>query len=295
MGHRPCDQGCGSPATGDRMSAGMRYHSAEVADVDRYIADAGWAMEQKMDGVRCIAAFTRTGTVRLTETTFLSHTGAPLHSGEKHHAAIAEELSAMPVDVTVDGELMADGHYWVYDLLAMSGQDTTGLPFADRRRLLVTLFGVFDSDLVRLVESFTDPAGKTALWQSVLDSGAEGVVVKRLTASYQSKGRTRNVLKIKITKTIDVVVIGYGRETESAVLGLYHDGVLTEVGKCSLIGKPHVEIGDVIEVQYLYVVDPHSPRLYQGRMMRRRDDKTAEECQWDQLDGTAASKEVIAA
>lgn len=270
----------------------MRYHSAEVSDVGRYIRDDGWAMEQKMDGVRCIAAFTR-GPV--CETRFMSHTGAPLHSGEKHFTAVADEIAAMPMDCTLDGELMANGDYWVFDLLALAGRECGELPFSARRQFLVSLFAMFDSATVRLVESFTDADGKAALWQRVLDSGAEGVVVKRLTGTYQSKGRTRNVLKIKVTKTIDVVVIGYGHETESAVLGLYRNRVLTEVGKCSLIGKPHVEIGDVIEVQYLYVVDPAAPRLYQGRMMRRRDDKAGIECQWDQLDGATASREVVAA
>lgn len=285
------DEGCryqGShPGLGDAVT-GMRYHSAEVSDVDRYIDADAWAMEQKLDGVRCIAHYD--GTVR-----FCSHTGNTLLSGVRHHAALGDELAGVPLSVVLDCELMDSGDLWVFDLLSMAGQSTTDLPFSERRMLLVRLFDSWSPDRIRLVDSFTDADDKRALWERVLSSGAEGVVVKRLKGTYSAKGRSRDVLKIKVTKTIDVVIVGFGHDTVSALLALEKDGFLADIGKCSLLGKPPVELGDVIEVEYLYCVDPKSPRLYQPRMLRKRPDKTPVECGWDQLDGSFTSKEVIAA
>jgi len=266
---------------------GMRYHSAEVADVDRYITDDSWAMEQKLDGIRCIATVDADGHV-----TFTGHAGNPLRSSMKHHAPIAAELGTLR-SIVVDGELMADGHLWLFDILAFADTNLRTFPFETRRALLAQLDDVFD--LVHVVPSATDVAAKTTLWAMVQATNGEGVVVKRLAGTYSATGRSRDVLKIKVTKTIDVIVIGFGSGTDSAVLGLHRDGTLVEMGKCSLLGKPPVEIGDVIEVRYLYVVESDTPRLYQPRMLRVRPDKSPVECGWEQLDGATTSKLVVAA
>lgn len=264
----------------------MRYHGANVTDVGNYIADPRWVMEQKLDGIRCIVSCDLAGQV-----TFTGHAGNPLRSGVKHHEAIAADL-AIP-GLTVDGELMADGTLWLFDILTVAGHRVTG-PFAERRAVLEVLMECGPSfDVVRIVPTARTADEKQALWDQVVASGGEGVVVKRLAGLY-STGRTRDVLKIKITKTIDVVVIGYGSGTDSAVLGLNLDGLLVPVGKCSLIGKARPVIGDVIEVEYLYVVKSTAPKLYQARMHRIRDDKSPAECQWDQLDGATTSKDVVA-
>lgn len=53
------------------------------------------------------------------------------------------------------------------------------------------------------------------------------------------------------------------------------DGELVPVGSCSAIGRPHVEVGDVIEVAYLYWTGACA---YQPRMVRVRADKEAARC-----------------
>lgn len=264
----------------------MRYHSAEVADIETYIGNDGWALEQKLDGIRCIV------TASDGRVDFTGHAGNPLRSGMKHHAPIAAELAGM--SFTLDGELMPSGELWVFDMLTCADNDLRGESFATRRSVLALLDGAFEN--IHVVPSATTADDKRTLWNKVRAINGEGVVAKRLTGVYSTGGRTRDVLKIKVTKTIDVIIIGFGGETDSAVLGL-HDGAgnLVEIGKCSLIGKAAVEIGDVIEVQYLYVVDTATPRLVQGRMMRVRADKTPAECGWDQLDGATTSKMVVAA
>ena len=52
-----------------------------------------------------------------------------------------------------------------------------------------------------------------------------------------------------------------------------------------------VKAGDVVEVQILYVSD--DDRLYQPTRPRLRDDKTATECTWDQLEPNKTDKTLI--
>ena len=61
------------------------------------------------------------------------------------------------------------------------------------------------------------------------------------------------------------------------------------VGRCSVIGKPHVEPGDVIEVAYLYRAATGG--LIQPRMTRIRHDKSPRECGIDQF--VSYSREIV--
>lgn len=268
------------------MSNGMRYHSAEVTDVERYINDDGWAMEQKLDGVRCLVSCDAEGHVFFT-----GHTGSSLGKGLKHQAAIAADL-AIP-GLVVDGELLADGTLHIFDVLEAAGTDLRGFEFFQRRMVLEGLAAAAEFKTVQVVQSFTDTEDKARLWEAVVEAGGEGVVVKRLTGKYSTGSRSREVLKIKVTRTVDAVVMAFSTQTNSAILGLPTDNGLVKIGKCSLHCKPSVEIGDVLEVQYLYVVDADKPSLVQPRMMRVRDDKTADECDWEQLEGAATSKQAV--
>lgn len=272
------------------MIHGQRYESADVTDVGWFCLDPAWVLEQKLDGIRCIVAIDAAG-----RCSFLGHTGAPLRSGTKHFAGIARRLTGL-TSITLDGELLANGTLWVFDILVAVGTDVRDLPFATRRQMLETIAPAFGTGgFVELVPQAVTPDAKARLWERVIALGAEGVVAKRLAGRYAATGkRTRDVLKIKVTRTIDCVVTGLGRKGHNAAtLGLYRDGVLTEVGACSLNGKPTVAIGEVVEVTYLYVVDPAAPSLYQPRMMRTRPDRIAESCDFDQLTGSTVSKAVL--
>jgi len=265
---------------------GARYESAEITDVGWFVADPEWVLEQKLDGMRCLATVDADGM-----TTFTSHTGEPLKSGTKHFAAIAAVISALR-GVTLDGELLEGGAYWVFDILVAAGTDVRDLPLATRRSMLETVAPAFAGP-VALVPQARTMAAKAELWERIVAAGAEGAVAKRTTAGYATgKTRTRDILKLKQTRTLDCVVVEVGRKGhESARLGLYRDGELVEIGACSLIGKPKVQAGDVIEVTALgFSVNA----LVQARLMRTRPDKTAAECGWDQLDNCRMDKRVLA-
>ena len=269
---------------------GMKYESSDPTEVDRYISDPAWVMEQKMDGIRCIVRTDQNG-----RAAFFSHTGEPLKSGSKHFAAIARDVACL-INCTVDGELLADGTLWLFDILEAVGADTQLLAQSERRNLLNIIGAGVAGGTVRVVPDATTTEAKQALWDSVLAQGAEGVVVKRAAARYETGSkhtRTANVRKIKVTRTIDCVIIGRNSDGHNnATLGLLDGDTMVTVGRCSMNGKTPSQVGDVIEVTFLGLYAGNQT-LTQPRMMRARPDKNASECSIDQLAGCNISRKAV--
>jgi hypothetical protein len=89
-----------------------------------------------------------------------------------------------------------------------------------------------------------------------------------------------------LVKDADAVVMSWDRPDAkhgTCSFGVYVDGVLTPVGSCSLIGKPAVEVGDVIAVAYLY--RDAKGGLIQPRLVsvRRPEEKRPEDCTMEQF------------
>src|SRR6266581_4970798 len=141
-----------------------------------------WAYEVKWDGLRAIVRAGDDYGVR-------SRRGWDM-------TALVPELQALPAGV-YDGELVAfdDGIpyfpdvcsrllngdrtvqlvYMVFDVLALDGRRTMGLPYSERRRLLEQID--LPSDVAVVSDWFDDGP---ALWDVVRECGLEGVVAKRL-------------------------------------------------------------------------------------------------------------------
>lgn len=121
----------------------------------RLARDPAWVAQAKLDGHRAIwdgrALWSRQGR-RITR--------AP--------AAVA---ALAGLDITLDGELMRSGVYWVFDL-----PDHAGV-LAERWVGLEEIVAGLDSEFVQLM-----PSG--VCWADVGPAGWEGVVVKRLASRY---------------------------------------------------------------------------------------------------------------
>lgn len=119
----------------------------------------------------------------------------------------------------------------------------------------------------------------------------EGIILRHLHSPYQQGRRSTTLLKHKLIKDADVVVTALHTTKDSATLSVHQsDGTLIEVGAASTIGKGAVSIGDVWVVTFLYVTDPVHPRLFQPRLVRRRDDKAAGNCTIDQFADAGTNK-----
>lgn len=274
---------------------GMNY--TEISDPRRIAAlleDDKIVAEQKMDGVRVLAHFEAPGEVRFTQ-----RGGRPVgfHAAKQHLKRLAQHLLSVEypplVGYVVDGELMiATGEYRMFDMI---WPDMLHEEYQSRRHNLASYFGRDDRgvlSIVRMAYGFE----KYKLREAVLNGGGEGFMLKHLESPYEPGKRVTHSVKVKFVKTADAVVTKVtrgrneaGREIGSINFAVNDGEKAVPMGACSVIGKPEVKEGDVIEVAYLY--RGAGGMLIQPRMMRIRHDKLPIECTEDQF--PAYSREVF--
>jgi ATP-dependent DNA ligase len=292
-----------------------------------------YVYEIKLDGFRCLAF------VDGEEVHLQSRNGRPL---ERYFP----ELVLPPGRYVLDGEIVvrgADGRedfdalgqrihpaasriqllavetpavYVAFDLLAHEAQALLERPLSERRTELERLldgpaFADAPIELMPVVES----AAEAQVWLRE----AEGAMAKERGAPYLP-GERRGMVKVKRTRTIDAVLVGWrpGKEADTVgalILGLYDGSELRVVGHCSgltaaekrrLVGFfASYETGErgsadpsrwsagrdlewvglrpelVIEIDFDHV---SAGRIRHGAKLRRwREDKDPRQCTYDQL------------
>jgi len=204
-----------------------------------------------------------------------------------------------------------------FDLLAEGGQSLLELPFAERREALERLLAgaAFDGAPIELMQSSADPDSARRWLRE-----AEGAIAKVSSAPYLP-GKRAGMYKVKRVRTIDAVVAGWrpGKEAGTVgalILALYDDGELRVVGHCSGLSAAEkrrlvdflsaYETGErgsadasrwtagrdlewvalrpelVVEIDFDHV---SAGRIRHGARLRRwREDKSAGECSFEQLE-----------
>lgn len=216
--------------------------------------DPNWIFEYKWDGYRMLS------NIKNGKATIYSRNGISYNQKFKK---IKDELEHIPHDCILDGEVVVlddDGKinfqklqkydsiktkgrlvYYVFDLLHLNGNDTTGIPLTDRKSLLPKILeGLEDVLLSEHVEGM----GPT-LFKKAMDAGMEGVMAKKAESTYIPGYRTENWLKIKEVNTEEAIICGYtespaGGIFGSLILGMYQDGELVHVGNVGT-GFSHAE------------------------------------------------------
>ncbi len=121
--------------------------------------------------------------------------------------ALDDQGRPRPFQETASRTAMSAGVHltpYFFDLLHLDGRDLVDSPGSERLEALASL--VPDEHLVpRLVTS--DLGEAEAFVSRVLDLGHEGVVVKRLAASYDAGRRGSAWVKVKPVHTLDLVVL----------------------------------------------------------------------------------------
>lgn len=261
---------------------------AEIDILETVVTGTGYVLEQKLDGDRVMLDTTNGRLVPRTRDGRLYSKGLP---NALRKFAVDDGL---PLNVVIDGELVGST-YWAFDL-PVSGEEMVGQPLYVRRAALVALRDSGALGPIKVVPQANTMDLKHDLARIAITEGYEGVMAKIMDSRYKPGGRTRDWLKIKFTKTADVVVMPKKKDDghNSAAYGVYDGDRLVEVGKASLNGKEKryaIVEDDVLEVKYLYV--GANGRLYQPRILRKRSDKRPEECTIDQLHHV--NKEVLEA
>jgi ATP-dependent DNA ligase len=292
-----------------------------------------YVYEVKLDGFRCIAF------VDEDDVFLQSRNGRPL-------GRYFPELTFPPGRYVLDGEIVVrdeDGHedfdalgqrvhpaasrverlsvetpavFIAFDLLAYEEDSWLEQPFAQRRAGLERLLAerYFQDAPIELMVSVDAPE-QAERWLRE----AEGVIAKERSAPYLP-GERKGMIKVKRTRTIDAVLVGWrpGKEERTVgalILGLYDGEELRVVGHCSgLTAKVKRELVDffapyetgergsadpsrwsadrnlewvalrpelVVEIDFDHV---SAGRIRHGAKLRRwREDKDSRECTIEQL------------
>jgi len=219
--------------------------------------DDDWGFEFKWDGIRAVC-YVDGGRVRL-----LTRNDRDVTVAYPELRALGEALGSRPV--VLDGEIVAfadDGvpsfgalqermHvadaakarrlaeqtpvvYLAFDVLHVDGRSTIGLPYEERRAAL--------EDLQLAGSHWQTPSwfrgGGAAVLEAARQQRLEGVLAKRLRSAYQPGRRSGEWIKVKHTRTQEVVVVGWtpGQGRRSGSLGALLLGVPRE-GRLQYAGK----------------------------------------------------------
>lgn len=209
-------------------------------------SDEGWAYEIKWDGMRVVAGIDvdlHAVSTRGLDVAVRFPEMAGLADGLRGHRAVFDgEVVAFDGDRTDFSLLQQRMHvsdplearrraasvpivYILFDLLHLDGNDTTGLAYVDRRRLL--------ADLVEPGAAWQVPAHRVGEGASLLGAARqrklEGLMAKRMGSRYEPGRRSPSWRKIKVRHRQEFVVGGWTRGSggRSGHLGAlligYHD------------------------------------------------------------------------
>jgi bifunctional non-homologous end joining protein LigD len=227
-----------------RIPVGIKPMLATLAD--KPFDDPNWVYEVKWDGYRALA-FINKGEVELLSRNNKSFNDKfyPIH----------KSLKSWDISAVLDGEILvlnekgvsnfgslqnwrseADGElaFYVFDLLWYKGKSLIDLPLVQRQQILKEILPDND-DSIRLSKVF-DASG-TDFFKAAERMGLEGIIAKKADSTYSPNIRSREWLKLKISKRQEVVIGGYTRNDDttkafsSLLLGVHENGKLQYVGK----------------------------------------------------------------
>lgn len=188
---------------------------------------------------------------------------------------------------------------FVFDILKLKSKSLMNLPLLERKKFLAKQ--IKSSSKIALTPFTRNGKG---LWKKVQRIKLEGVMAKRANSKYH-KTRDSSWLKIKNTKSIEAIIIGYTsekRRISALALGAYHKGKLIYIGKVAagldektishlsnelVSTKKHIQADAikginftkprvVVEVKYLEITPDR--KLRAPSLLRIRTDKKMKEC-----------------
>ena len=216
---------------------------------------AQWAVEVKWDGMRVAVYLDGAGGLRL-----LTRNG---NLATDRYPEAAELLELLPgVDAVLDGEVIATGPdgrpsfgllqermtlrrpeairaaartrpvtLLLFDVTWLRGRSLTAMSYRDRREVLESL--ALSSERIMVPPVWPGTEASTAL-EGTAQQGLEGVVAKRLASVYRPGIRSKDWIKIKHTRSLDVLIGGWvpdGAAVKALLLGVRDGQDLRYVGR----------------------------------------------------------------
>ncbi|PWT77608.1 MAG: DNA ligase D [Bacteroidetes bacterium] len=213
--------------------------------IDKPFDEKGWTYEVKWDGYRAIA-YLLNGNVKIKSRNNKEF-------GDKFYP-IQNALQKTSLNAILDGEIIvagkngvsnfgdlqnwrseADGvlQYYVFDILWYEGYQLTDAPLNARRNILRKVLR--PTAQVLISHAFENDYNE--FFRAAETHGLEGIMAKKDSSIYLPGIRSKDWLKIKISKRQEVVIGGYtinegtNKGFSSLLVGVYNGKVLQYIGK----------------------------------------------------------------
>lgn len=216
----------------------------------------------KLDGMRAVVHITASGLRIFSRSAGVADPSRPLEktSSLPHLASLVfPEL----VGTVLDCEILAPGKdsaelsglvhrkevdsdntkvkLFVFDILSVNGKKITDRPLRHRLSELLQISHKLQSEHIDILPYSTTPIQKRKLYDKVIASGGEGIMLKRLDAPYLEGERpANNWYKAKKFATYDCVVTGFSKgkgkfnqQVGAVKFGQYVNGKLIDLGQAS--------------------------------------------------------------
>ena len=205
----------------------MLCEIGELAVLDAREGDPDWIAERKYDGERIVAQY-EAGKVHLWTRREISVS----HKFPEVVSAIEQTLAGKKHSI-LDGELIVGSRlkdlatrqtedplatrilskkmpatYMVFDVLYLEGKDVRSKRLSERKELLRRV--VSDRPNIAYTPHFRAD-GLRERFESFINEGQEGLIIKHLPSTYQAGKRSRDWLKFKKSDTVEVEIIGAAR------------------------------------------------------------------------------------
>jgi bifunctional non-homologous end joining protein LigD len=278
-----------------------------------------WVGEEKFDGTRYLAAFTRTG-VRIVSRRGIEKTDRlPKLVAVLERWMAADDIS---VGTVLDGEIVAGSfsetislvnslgsrgidsraryRYMVFDILRDGREWCVDEKYRIRRLRLDRMFELLGRPegegrgIVHLTPQFDSEEFSDALAR-IWEFGGEGMIIKNLEGVYQQDKRSRSWIKVKAIETAEGVITGFTpgegkyENTIGAIrIGQYRDGkFVKQITKISgMTDDLRYELGSNQEkyigrvVEFAYQ-NKTDESYRHPRFKLFREDKRSRDCTWE--------------
>jgi DNA ligase-1 len=108
-----------------------------------------------------------------------------------------------------------------FDVLYIDGQDTTSLPYVERRKIIEKIFQMDKKDRIRIVpQTIVKNIDEIERFMALaIENGCEGLMLKQISSNYRAGAREFAWIKLKreyrsdLADTVDLVIVGalFGR------------------------------------------------------------------------------------
>jgi bifunctional non-homologous end joining protein LigD len=245
----------------------------EEEEAEHYILNDSWLMQEKLDGVRFL--------LEKKNSKVSSYNRRGLYTNI--HTNIWNSVSEVK-NFLIDGELIGEKMY-AFDILEYNDQDLRDEKLSNRIEILNKLIDEIGwKENIDCTNVFCSADEKKIAYAKFFEDNKEGVVFKKKDAKYYV-GRPASggdYIKCKFYSTCSAIVTNINNK-RSVSLGLYKGNKLVNAGNVTISSNFEIpEIGNVVEVKYLYAIK-QSGSLYQPIYLGLRKDIAVEECVQTQL------------